>query len=331
VTRHLLSPPMLRSMPDGDRTLGTPDRTTLAAFVLSVVLAGGNAVAIRYISCETCELDPFWGAATRFLTASVVFAMIAVAIRAPAPRGRALLGAVLYGGLQFGGGFGLFYWGLVRAPAGLGQVLLASVPLLTFGLAIAQRQEGFRWEGLVGAVLAIGGIAVVFSSGADAGVPLTSMLAILLGAGCFAEALIVVKSFPPVHPAAINAVGMGVGAVALLALALTFGEGVVIPERGSTWIAQAYLVIAGSIGVFSLYVFVVRRWTASAASYQLVLIPLVTVIVAAWLHDEQISWAFAAGSILVLIGVYFGALRRPSAQRERAAGHVRTSPHTNTR
>jgi len=150
-------------MPDGDRTVGTPDRTTLAAFVLSVTLAGGNAVAIRYISCETCELDLFWSAATRFLLASAIFAVITVAIRAPAPRGRALLGAVWYGGLQFGVGFGLVYWGLVRAPAGLGQVLLASVPLLTFGLAIAHRQERFRWDGLVGAALAIGGIAVVFS------------------------------------------------------------------------------------------------------------------------------------------------------------------------
>jgi hypothetical protein len=43
-----------------------PDPTTLGAFVLLVVLAGGNAPAIRYVSCEGCELDPFWSAALRF-------------------------------------------------------------------------------------------------------------------------------------------------------------------------------------------------------------------------------------------------------------------------
>ena len=53
-------------------------------------------------------------------------------------------------------------------------------------------------------------------------------------------------------------------------------------------------------------------WTASAASYQLVLIPLVTVAVSAWLQDEPITPAFAVGSLLVLVGVYIGALRRPS-------------------
>jgi drug/metabolite transporter (DMT)-like permease len=40
-----------------------------------------------------------------------------------------------------------------------------------------------------------------------------------------------------------------------------------------------------------------------------VLIPLVTVVLSAWLQDERITWLFAVGSVLVLAGVYFGALR----------------------
>jgi drug/metabolite transporter (DMT)-like permease len=196
--------------------------------------------------------------------------------------------------------------------------LLACVPLLTFGLALAHRQERFRWEGLVGAALAVAGIAVVFNSGLDRDVPLTSMLAILAGAVGWAEALIVVKGFPRVHPAAMNTVAMAAGLVVLLALTVIFEEAYTLPESASTWGAQAYLVIAGSVGVFWLYVFVLRGWTASAASYQLVLIPLVTVAVSAWLQDERITPAFAAGSLLVLVGVYFGALRRPSTRLEAA-------------
>ncbi|MDQ3661944.1 MAG: DMT family transporter, partial [Actinomycetota bacterium] len=304
---------IVRRMANGAVREG-PGSATLVAFLLLVMIAGGNAVAIRYTSCRTCELDPFWGTATRFLLATVIFVVIAGALHAGMPRGRALLGSVLYGALQFGGGFGLIYWGLVRAPAGLGQALLACVPLLTFALALAQRQERFRWEALMGATLAIGGIALVFSSGVNAGVPLTSMLAIVAGAFFWAEALIVVKGFPPVHPAAMNAIGMGIGTAILLALTAIFDEAYVIPEAGSTWAAQAYLVIGGSIGVFWLYVMVLRGWTASAASYQLVLIPLVTVVLSAWLQHEQITWIFAVGSILVLLGVYFGALRNPSLE-----------------
>ena len=52
--------------------------------------------------------------------------------------------------------------------------------------------------------------------------------------------------------------------------------------------------------------------SASAASYQLVLIPLVTVAISAWLQDERITPAFAVGALLVLVGAYVGALRRPA-------------------
>jgi len=291
------------------------DVPTLAAFFVLVIVAGGNAPAIRYISCKSCELDPFWGAAIRFGSASLLFVSIALALRVVIPSGRALLGAVLFGVLQFGAGFGLIYWGLVRAPAGLAQVLVACVPLFTFGLALAHRQERFRWEGLVGAALAVGGIAVVFSSGVDAGIPLRYMLAILAGAVCWSEALVVVKGFPPVAPPAMNAIAMGIGTVVLLILAALTGESFIVPTMAKTWGAQTYLVLAGSIGVFWLYVFVLRTWPASAASYQLVVIPLVTVPVSAWLQDEKITAAFAVGSVLVMVGVYIGALRRPAAAR----------------
>jgi drug/metabolite transporter (DMT)-like permease len=302
---------------------------TLAAFAALVVVAGGNAVAIRYLSCDSCELDPFWAAGTRFGLAAVLFVGAALVLRVGLPHGRALVGAALFGLLQFAGGFGLIYWGLVSTPAGLGQVLLASVPLLTFFLALGHRQERFRWGGLGGALVAVAGAAIVFSSGFGTGVPLVSMVAILVGAALWAEALVVIKAFPAVHPAALNALAMGIGAVALLLVSAISSEEWTVPSSGRAWLAQTYLVLLGSVGVFWLYVVVVRRWTASAASYQMVLIPLVTVALSAWLQDEAISWTFAVGGFAVLVGVYVGALRpagglaaRPAAASRRG----RSSP-----
>jgi drug/metabolite transporter (DMT)-like permease len=305
-----------------ERRATGPDRTTLAAFVTFVVLAGGNVIAVRSVSCQGCELDPFWAAASRFLLAALTLASIAIVLRAGFPGGRALVGAVLYGVLGFGAAFAFAYWGLQRVSGGLGAILLATVPLLTFVFALAHRQERFRWGGLAGGILAIAGMAVIFREGVGAGVPITSLLALLAGAACFAETGIVVKAFPPVHPAAMNAIGLGVGGGMLLALTAIYGEAHVVPELTRTWLAQAYLVILGSVVVFTLYVFVLRRWTASAVSYEGVLIPLVAIVLAWWLQDERITWAFAAGSVLVLIGVYVGALRRPSEEREPEAVRV---------
>jgi drug/metabolite transporter (DMT)-like permease len=82
-----------------------------------------------------------------------------------------------------------------------------------------------------------------------------------------------------------------------------------MPSAGSTWAAQAYLVTIGSIGVFGLYLFVLGRWTASATSYEFVLVPLVGILLAAWLLGERTSSTFAVGALVVLLGVYLGAVR----------------------
>ncbi|MGH2793662.1 MAG: DMT family transporter [Actinomycetota bacterium] len=286
-----------------------PGPQTLAAFLVMVAIAGGNAVAIRFSSCDSCELDAFWGAAFRFLLATAVCALLMLVLRVPLPRGRELQGAFLYGALTFGAGFGFIYWGLERSPASIGAVLLATGPLLTFIVAVLHRQESFRWDGLIGGLLAIAGSTVVVLSGLDLDVPLGSLLAIVAGALCWAEAAIVVKAYPRPHPLAMNAVGMGIGTVILLLLTVIFGSDYVMPENATTWKAIVYLVVLGSVVVFVLYLYVLKSWTASATSYEFVLIPIFGILYSAWLLDEEITVQFVVGSLLILLGVYFGAIR----------------------
>jgi drug/metabolite transporter (DMT)-like permease len=79
----------------------------------------------------------------------------------------------------------------------------------------------------------------------------------------------------------------------------------------ATWAALTYLVLFGSIATFVLALYVMARWTASASSYQLVLMPIVTVISAAWLAGEAVTPSLVVGGLLVLVGVYVGAIARP--------------------
>ncbi len=268
----------------------------------------GNITSVKYIA-RAGDLDPMWAAASRFVLAALIFAVAARVVRAPMPRGRALVGAVLYGALTIGTFFAFVYWGLQEAPAGLAGVILATGPLLTFLLALAHGQERFRWDSMLGAAIVVAGTAVIFSVSAGEGIPVASLLAILAASACAAEGAVVVKAFPQVHPAARNAIAMAVGAVMLLVLMPFFGESYAIPTATSTWVAQAYLVTFGTVGVFGLYLFVLRRWSASATSYEFVLAPVFGIALAAWLFDERITTGFVIGSILVLVGVYLGALR----------------------
>lgn len=290
-----------------------PDSLTLAAFLASVLLAGFNAIGVRY---TVLELQPFWGATLRFGAAALLLALIMLAMRAALPRGRALLGVLLYGFLNFGASYAFLYWGLVYVPAGMTQVLLALVPLLTLFFAGLHRLEPFRWRGLLGALIAIAGVAIGFQVQIASNVPLPALLAVVAGGACLAEAGVIVKQFPRSHPVSTNALGMATGTGLLLVLSLVLGEARVLPAKPETWLAVAYLVLFGSIAVFMLFLYVVPRLPISTISYQFVLFPFVTVVGASVLLGEAITLSLVLGGALVLLGVWVGAIGRP-----RGAGH----------
>ena len=283
---------------------GVVDRKILLAFAGVVLLAGSNIVAVRF---SNRELDPFWGAGIRFLGASLILWALVVAGRHPLPRGRALGGASVYGILSFLVAYAFFYWGSQEVPAGLGGTIMASVPLLTVLLAAGHRLERLRLRGVLGAVVALVGIAVM-SSGALAGdVSLVSVLAVVVAAAAAAESGIVLKLLVSAHPVVTNAIGMSVGAVLLLVLSSIVAESWDAPESPSVWGAVVYLAIASPF-LFMLIVYVIQRWTATGASYQFVLFPIVSVIGGALLLNEEVTFSLLLGAPLVLAGVYIGAL-----------------------
>lgn len=284
------------------------DRRVMAAFAAGSLLAGGNAVAIRF---SNRELDPLWGAGLRFALAGVILIGAMAVLRLRPPRGRGLTGTLLYGLFNFAGAFGLAYFGLVRIQAGLGQTLLALVPLATLLLAVAERQERLRLRAVAGALIALAGIAVMTRAAVSEAAPLVSWLALVGSAFCFAQAAVFVRRFPPVHPVTMNGVAMATGAMILFLGSLIAGDSIELPDRAATWTALAYVVVIGSVVVFLLYLVVLRRWAATRAAYTFVVIPLVTVLLSAWLDRERISAALVVGGLLVLVGVYVGALRVP--------------------
>ncbi len=71
--------------------------------------------------------------------------------------------------------------------------------------------------------------------------------------------------------------------------------------------------MAGSVGLFYLFLFVMGHWTASATVYALTLMPVVAVTLGAWLVREPITPEIVAGAALVVLAVYVGALRRRPA------------------
>ena len=282
------------------------DRITLLAFAVATLILGLNWVSVRF---SNRELPPLWGASLRFLVASAILFGVVALRGISLPRGRALSGALVYGALVFGANFGLLYWALVTVPAGMTSVLFATLPLMTLFASVVAGFERIKAQSIVGALIAIGGLALIFSAQLTADITLLPVLAVFLAALVAGIATVVVKSFPRTHPIATNAVGIGTGALLLLLGSIVVGENRAVPTQMPTWIALAYLIGSSTIG-FSLMTLVVLRWTPSASAYGTVISPVIAIVTATLLAGEVFGPQFFFGAAIVGIGVYVGALAK---------------------
>jgi drug/metabolite transporter (DMT)-like permease len=292
--------------------LARPDRLTLVAFGGTVLIGGSNFVAVKF---SNAELAPLYGAALRFTAAALLFWLLMWALSQPLPRGRALVGSAIYGLLAFGATYGLLYVALLEVSVGMAAVIMATMPLFTLVLAVVHGQERLTPAGVVGGLLAIAGIAVLSLRSLGGDLPLGYVIAAVGAAVAGAESAVVVKGFPRAHPVTTNAVGMTAGALLLWIASAVASEPWTVPSGASTWTALAWLVIAGSVGLFYLFVFVIGRWTASATAYALTLMPVVAVVFGAILASEPITPEVVAGAALVVLAVYVGAIRRRFGRR----------------
>ena len=83
-----------------------------------------------------------------------------------------------------------------------------------------------------------------------------------------------------------------------------------MPVQTSTWMALVYLIVFRSILTFVLAFVVVKYWKASVASYQLLLMPFVTMISSSVLIGERMSMFILGAGALVLLGVYIAISHR---------------------
>lgn len=294
-----------------------PGRKVLLAFLVFIIVGGGASVAIR-ITYQ--ELAPFWSASARFGLGALIFWIIAYFKKLPLPKGRSLLGAALYGLLGVGLGFVLIAWGLVKTPASLYQILMAMVPLATIFLSAGQGIEAITRRGIFGSLLAIVGIVITVGGSRSTDISIPHIIAIIIAAVFIAESSVVIKRFPPNPPVMTNAISMTIGAIVLGSASIISGEAWTIPSQLSTWIAFLYILIFVTVVAFLLYMFVLGKWTASGTSYGFVLVPLVTMLVAAQIGGEKITFNFIIGAAFVLSGVLVGALlpgkKKVEAQEE---------------
>jgi len=274
-------------------------------------LIWGSTFLFIRLGNETVEAE--WGATLRLIVAAILLGAIALVRRMPFPRGKALAGLALFGFLNLGVNFALLYWGERTVPSGIAAVLYATMPISTgifawvFGL---QRLDPIR---MLAALIGLGGVALIFAGELTRGAPAVALLAVFSAATCASLSSIVLKRVPPQSPIVTNGIGAMVGAAVCLAASFLLKEPHSLPRTVASWGPILYLAVAGNLGAFVLYAWLINQWRVTSVAAVSLIVPVVAVTLGAIVRGETPHPSSYAGAILVLTGVAV-SLRAGSAK-----------------
>jgi drug/metabolite transporter (DMT)-like permease len=273
------------------------------AFSGCVLIWGSTFLFIR-IGNET--VPPVWAAALRLGLASVILGTILRLRREPFPRGASLRTAIVFGVFQFGLNFPLLYLGERSVPSSMSSVLFGTIPLLSALLARAVGLERLTATKVVGAVVGFLGVGVIFSGQLQSNVPALDLTLVLLAVVVACIGAVILKRGPRPSAIATNAVGAATGCLMALAWSFLAREPHALPSTSAAWIPILYLTLAGSVGAFVLWSWLVGQWPVTRTSHIAVVAPIVAVILGAAVRREQLAPVSLAGSLLVWVGVVVG-------------------------
>jgi drug/metabolite transporter (DMT)-like permease len=252
-------------------------------------------------------LGPFNVAAVRFFIAGAVLMPLVPLVGAKWPSKGTEWALVAWVGLVlFAADYGLIYWGEQFLDSGMTSILFALLPIVTIGLAhLYVPGDRITARKLAGTVLAFVGIVALFGDRVRLDpTGLGPMLAIVASTICAAAAGVASKRHGGnLHPAALNAPAMLIGAAALGVVSIAAGDGLLLPEDAATWGAVMYLAIAGSVVTFLVYFTLLKTWTVTSLSFISVFTPAIALILGFVFLDERPTPLTWVGATLILGGV----------------------------
>jgi drug/metabolite transporter (DMT)-like permease len=261
---------------------------------------GTTFLAIR-IGSEA--VPPLWAATIRLVLAALLNTLVALLTRAAWPRGSALRGIAAFGFLNLGVNFALLYWGELKVPSGISAVFYATIPLTTGVFAWLLGVQALQRTQMSAAAVGLAGVGVIFAGEMRWGAPAPALLAVFTGATLASLAGVILKRVPPHSSFVVNAIGAAIGAGVCFLGSCLLGEPRALPHSTAAWTPILYLTIAGSMGAYVLYAWLVTQWRITAVSVGALIVPVIAVVVGALVRGESPAPATYLGAVLVLLGV----------------------------
>lgn len=288
----------------------------IALALLVAALWGVNFVAIK-IGLK--DFPPFLLSALRFLAVLVPMVFF---VGRPCVSWKWILGiGVVFGVVKFG----LLFLGMdLGMPAGLSSLVLQAQALFTVLFAAILLGERLRPAQLAGIALASGGLVLIGYERAQE----TSMIGLLLviAAACawgYANILMKQARAPNMLNLIIWVAIIPPLPMAGLSLAFEGPDRVLATLSGITWsgvLSVLYIAWASTIIGFSLWVYLLRLYSASVVAPFSLMVPVFGIAASALVLGEQLSMIEVVAGGLTLLGLLFVVYApKPSPQVEARA------------
>lgn len=296
-------------MPQG---VNPPRMKVYLAFAAIYIIWGSTYFGIRE---ALTGFPPFLLGGLRFAVASVLMFAWCGATRVPLFPGRDLWKPLLTGFLLLFVGNGAVVWAQQSLPSSVAAITIAVAPLSFTLLDKPQWKVNFRSPATLFGVLAgIVGVWLLFRERLSAQLAaegpspeFSAFIALAFGLIAWPAGSLFTKYNPvKLDNMANSAWQMLTGAVCFLAVSTARDEWsgfdfAAVPMRA--WIAEAYLIIFGSIIGFSAYVWLLSVRPATQVSTYAYVNPVVAVLLGVFLGKEVLDWHEIAGLVVILGGV----------------------------
>ena len=271
--------------------------TGILLIAVSAASFGTLAIFGRLLYAD--GMDIFTVLFLRFGLAALLMAVILVARREALPRGKILLQLVGMGGLGYVGQSFSYLTAIKYASAGLVALLLYLYPMFVFALSVMVLRERVTWLKVGALILALLGTALTVD---PAGGQLQGILLAICAALVYSVYIIigtnVMKYVSPIQSSMVIFASAGAVYGTLMAF-----NGTHLPVSSSGWLGVAGIVLVATVIPVVAFLAGLERIGPTNAAMLSTLEPVVTVLLAAWIFDEQLKPIVMLGGGLILVAV----------------------------
>lgn len=199
----------------------------------------------------------------------------------------------------------LYLEGLQRAPSVNAALVMASIPVFVFGLAVLIGQEPLQWRRALGAALAfVGMVVLLVRKGVDLGPEyLLGNLLMLTNAASYSIYLVAVKPLALRYPPLV--VIAWVFALSTWTIPLFASDVAWLPDAPrAAWLSLGYVLVFPTILAYLLNGVALARVSASTTAFFIFLQPLIAVVASKVGLQERIDSGFYAAAALILGGLW---------------------------